>query len=224
MYKALFYKEWIKTKRVIFLSAIILPALIIYTYINTEQMFRLGGHVQTWTNVILKDMSVLPEIAKWFPLFTGLLLALVQYIPEMTDKRMKLTLHLPLPERKIVLSMLLYGTVTLLSAYLLMYLILSMELRFYYTTEIIRSMTWLFLPYFCGGLTAYLLTAWICLEPVWKQRVFNILTGAGGLYLFYIGAKSGAYTTIISYLAVLMVAVFCFPFYSTARFKDGVQK
>jgi hypothetical protein len=224
MFSALFYKEWIKTKRIILLLIIALIALFMYTFINTEQTFRLNGYVQSWANVILKDLSVLPEITKWFPLFAGLLFALVQFIPEMTDKRMKLTLHLPLPEPKIVLSMLTYGFAVLLVVYLIMYMMWSIGLRFYYATEIITFMTWQVAPYFLGGLTSYLFTAWICLEPVWRQRLFNSLAATGGLYLFYMETKQGAYMTFIPYLIVMMIAAFCFPFYSTARFKEGSQK
>jgi hypothetical protein len=224
MFSALFYKEWIKTKRVIFLLVTALVALVIYTFINTGQEFRTGGPVQAWANVILKDLSVLPDVVGWFPLLSGLLLGLVQYIPEMTDKRMKLTLHLPLPEPKIVLSMLAYGVLVLFVMYLFIYTVLSVGLRFYYTTEIIASMIRQVAPYVLGGLTGYLFTAWICLEPVWRQRIFYSLAAVSGLCLFYLNARQGAYMAFIPYLAVLMIAGFCFPFYSTARFKDGAQK
>ncbi|MDR0572670.1 MAG: hypothetical protein LBG96_01330 [Tannerella sp.] len=224
MFSALFYKEWIKTRRVILMTGIILAALIVYTFINTGQMFRISGHVQTWSSVLLKDMSVLPEIAKWFPLLVGLLVGLVQFVPEMTDKRLKLTLHLPLPELKIVLSALLYGAIVLFLIYLLMYMILGAGLRFYYATEIITSMTWQLLPYFLGGLAGYIFTAWVCLEPIWRQRIFNASAAVGGLYLFFMDAKQGAYITFLPYLVALVIVGFCFPFYSAARFKDGAQK
>ena len=224
MFSALFYKEWIKTRRIIFLTGIILTALVIYIFVNTEQILRISGHVQAWSNIILKDASVLPDIAKWFPLFVGILLGLVQFIPEMMDKRLKLTLHLPFPESKIILSMLMYGVVVLLATYFLMYVILSVGLSFYYATEIIASMTWQVSPYFLGGLMSYIFTAWICLEPLWRLRIFNALTAIGGLYLFFMDAKQGAYMTFLPYLAVVVVLGFCFPFYSAARFKDGAQK
>ena len=224
MVSALFYKEWIKTRRIIFLIGIMLAAIFIYTLVNTEQVFRISGHVQVWSNIILKDASILPDIAKWFPLFAGILLGLVQFIPEMTDKRLKLTLHLPLPESKIILLMLLYGIVVLFAVYFLMYAILSVVLSFYYASEIIASMTWQVSPYVLGGLISYIFAAWICLEPLWRLRIFNALTAICGLYLFFMDAKQGAYMTFLPYLVVIVIAGFCFPFYSAARFKDGAQK
>lgn len=223
MSKALFYKEWIKTRRVILLLGIILLALIIYSFINTGQMFRIGGAVQTWTNIILKDMPFLPEVIKWFPLLAGLLLGLVQFIPEMTDKRLKLTLHLPLPEGKILSSMLIYGIISLLILYLLFYLILFFGLQVYYPAEIIKVMNWQIIPYLLGGIGSYFFAAWICLEPTWRQRVFNTLAAIAGISLFYMDAKPGAYVTFIPFLITFVVIGFLFPFYSTSRFKDGAQ-
>jgi hypothetical protein len=223
MLKSLFYKEWIKTKRIILLMGIIAIALIIYTFINTGQMFRVGGALQTWTNVILKDMAILPEIIKWFPLLAGCLLGLVQFVPEMTDKRLKLTLHLPLPESKILSSMLMYGILALLVIYILMYLALNIGLQLYYPSEIICAMTSQILPCFLGGIAAYFFVSWICIEPVWRQRIFNIIIAISGLSLFSFGAKSGAYIPFIPYLIAIVIIGFYFPFYSTARFKDGAQ-
>lgn len=223
MMNALFYKEWMKTRRAFLLTALLLIALIVYTFVNTSQQFRLNGAVSVWSTAVLKDMSILPEVAKWFPLLAALLIGLIQFTPEMIDKRLKLTLHLPLPETKIMTSMLLYGTIVLVALYLLMYMILNIGLRFYYAPEIMTAMTWQLLPQFLGGLTGYVFVAWICLEPTWKQRIFNTLAAIGGLYLFYMETKQGTYNTFLPYLMILMIAAFFFPFYSTARFKDGAQ-
>lgn len=223
MFVALFYKEWIKTKRIILLLGIISISLIIYTFINAAQVFRVGGAVQTWANIILKDMPVLPTVIKWFPLLIGVLIGLVQFIPEMTDKRLKLTLHLPLPETRILSSMLLYGSVVLFSFFLVMYLALFIGLQVYYPSEIVKAMTWQILPSLLGGIISYFFASWICLEPVWRQRVFNTLIAIGGLFLFCIEAKSGAYSLFLPYLICIIIVGFFFPFYSTARFKDGAQ-
>lgn len=95
MFSAIFYKEWIKTRRTVGLILLLLVALLVYALVQMEQTLRVNGAVQAWSAVLLKDMSLVPEVTKWFPLLTGLLLGVAQFIPEMTDKRLKLTLHLP---------------------------------------------------------------------------------------------------------------------------------
>ena len=223
MFKALFYKEWIKTRRLVLLLGILLLTLIAYTFINTGQMFRIGGAVQTWANIILKGMPVLPEVLKWFPLLAGVLFGLVQFIPEMTDKRLKLTFHLPMPESKILTSMLTYGIICISSIFILLYIALFVGLQAYYPMEIISNMSWYLLPYLLGGITAYFLTCWTCLEPIWRQRIFNALIAIAGLSLFYIDAKSGAYLPFLPYLIGIVFIAFTFSFYAAARFKNGAQ-
>ncbi|MDR3117987.1 MAG: hypothetical protein LBU44_00955 [Mediterranea sp.] len=223
MLQALFYKEWIKTRRIILLLLCLMAALLVYAFINTGQAFRMGGAVQVWGNVILKDMSILPSFIQWFPLLAGSLLGWTQFIPEMTDKRLKLTLHLPLPESKILSAMLLYGTVVWLGLFACMYLVLAAGLQPYYAGEMITAMTWTMAPWLLGGILGYYFTCWICLEPVWRRRVLNTLCAIGGLSAYYLSAKSGGYSSFLPYLLLLAVAGFFFPFYSTARFKEGTQ-
>jgi hypothetical protein len=221
MIKALFYKEWIKTKRVILLIGILLAASLVYAFINTGQVFRVNGAVQAWSNIILKNMSVLPDIVQWFPLLAGCLLGVVQFVPEMTNKRLKLTLHLPLPESRILSAMLLYGIVVLLACYLVLYLVLSVGMQSFYASEIIGLMAYEVVPWCLGGITAYLFTAWICIEPSWLQRVCSAIVAAGGLSLFYLDEMPGAYASFIPVLVVIAIIGFLFPFYSAARFKEG---
>lgn len=223
MLKALFYKEWIKTRRVIYLLALLSIALIAYTFIHNEQMIRVGGALQTWANIVLKAMPILPQVVDWFPLLAGTLLALVQFVPEMTDKRLKLTLHLPLPEGQIVRSMMLYGSLILTLMFLFFYAALAIGLQRYYATEIIAAMSYQLIPCLLAGLTAYFFASWICLEPNWRQRVMSAICAIGGLAIYYFNAKPGAYLPLLPWLIVLTLVAFYFPFYSTARFKEGVQ-
>lgn len=220
---SLFYKEWIKTRQIIGVLIVLMVAIVSYTLITINQAFRIDGAVIAWSNAVLKDASLVPAIVMWFPLLAGVLLGLVQYVPEMVNKRLKLTLHLPLPEVRIVNSMLAYGLMVLLGVLLLFYFGLSVQLHVYYVAEIVQAFTLKILPWLLGGITAYLFTAWICLEPNWGQRICNSLGAIAGLSLFYIHAKSGAYTPSLVILLIIMIVSLSYPLYSTARFKEGVQ-
>ncbi|WP_418895465.1 hypothetical protein [Limibacterium fermenti] len=221
-YVTIFYKEWVKTHKAILLIAFVFVGFIAYTFINVSQMFRINGAVQTWFNVIVKDITLLGQM-QWLPLLAGMLLALSQYVPEMVDKRLKLTLHLPLPERKIMWVMMAYGAAVLVTLFVLTYLILALWLGIYYPREIVVSAVWASLPWFLAGLTAYFCVAWISLEPVWRQRIGDALIAVCLLSLFFFNAKSGAYVPFVFYGAAIVVAVSVLPLYSMFRFKDGVQ-
>jgi len=223
MFQALFYKEWVKTRRIIILIGAIFAGIIIYSFINTGQTFRIGGSVQAWADIILKDAPVFPSIIQWLPLLTALLLAFAQFVPEMTNKRLKLSLHLPMPETKIISTMLCYGLVILVIIYLITYIILITGLSFYYPQEIRILAFWKSLPWFIAGLTGYLLATWICLEPVWSQRIYNAFISICILALFFIRAQSGAYLPLLYVLAIIVIIGFGLPFYSATRFKEGKQ-
>ncbi|MDR1883386.1 MAG: hypothetical protein LBR26_11495 [Prevotella sp.] len=223
MIQALLFKEWIKTRRAVTLIGVIFVAMIFYALINTGQLFRVGGAVQTWSNIILKDMPVLPGFAQWLPVLSGLLLGISQFVPEMSDKRLKLTLHLPLTETKILTVLLLFGLSVLLFIFLSSYLLLSFFFSFYYPAEIIEAMIWNSLPHFFAGVFGYLFASWISMEPVWRQRTGYALASVGFFTFLFIRSVSGAYAPFIPYLAVLLILCFFFPFHSMYRFKDGAQ-
>lgn len=222
MLQALFYKEWIKTRKVILVATILFACFITYSFINIEQLFRINGAVQTWVNIILKDITLLSGL-EYLPILFGILLALAQYVPEMTNKRLKLTLHLPLSETKTIFSMLLYGFVTLIILFVITYGILISGMNCYLPREIIMASVWTSLPWFFAGIIGYFLSAWICIEPVWRQRIFNTIIGICLLSFFFIDSKSGAYASFLPYMVICLILVFFYPFYSMSRFKDGIQ-
>lgn len=221
MFKALCYKEWAKTKRIIWLLAFVFVAFLIYSFINTDQQFRLAGAVEVWSTIAIKDLFILPDWTDKLPVLAGLLLGLAQFVPEMTDKRLKLTLHLPLPEDKILSNMLLYGVMVLLAFYIITYTILFAGLSSYFPREIMTAMLLRSIPWLLAGLVGYLLAAWVCFEPVWKQRVINALVSVATLSFFFFPAHSGAYLPFLPYLVLFTLVSFSFPFYSASRFKEG---
>ena len=222
MYNALFYKEWVKTWKLIALATIVFGGSITYSFISITQDLRVSGAIDVWESVIMKDLPLLPTL-KWLPLLVSVLLALAQYVPEMQDKRLKLTLHLPLPESGIVLFMLSYGITILLSIYIISYIILLSGLSIWFPSEFVLSSFYTTAPWFLAGLSAYLLTTWVCLEPVWKHRIINAVFAVSGLSLFFIDARSGGYNLFLPYLLVFTVLGLLFPFYSVIRFKEGAQ-
>ncbi|MCC8020043.1 MAG: hypothetical protein LIO85_09775 [Rikenellaceae bacterium] len=223
MFGAFFYKEWIKTRRSVLLAAALMTAAVVYSFLNVGQEFRVFGAVAAWNNVITKDTSLLPTIMQWLPAVVGVLVAVSQFVPEMTDKRLKLTLHLPLGENRIVCALLTYGVAVTGALFVVTNIALVAGMSVYYPGAIVAGMFLRSLPWFLCGVFAYLVTAWVVLEPLWRQKILNGLAGACLCYFFLIGAPSGAYVRFLPWLIVLTIVGFSFPFYSAARFKQGVQ-
>lgn len=224
MWRALFYKEWIKTRLAAIITAGIVAAMVAYAFIESEQNFRTDGAVMVWNAVITKDLSLLPGLLRWAPAFTALLFGLAQFVPEIVDKRIKLTFHLPMSETKILATMLAYGLTVLTAVYEVAYIVLAAGFSVGYPSEIVAGMCLRSLPWFMAGICVYLLTTWVCMEPLWRWKIAYSLLLAILVAVFFINAPSGAYAPFLPWLAGLTVVFFAFPFHSAARFKDGAQK
>ena len=205
-----------------FVALILFALVLIYTFINIQQAFRVSGATVVWTETILKDICML-NYFEWLPLIVSVLFGIVQFYPEMSNKRLKLTLHLPMSENKILLGLLTYGFCCLASLFVLTIVTLTLGLNVYYPSEIVSYMLLSSLPWFLSGIAAYFLIVWICIEPVWRQRVFNTIIGGIFISYFMLSAKSGAYIYFIPYLILVAIASFLFTYYSMYRFKEGAQ-
>ena len=222
MWKSIIYKEWTKTRNAIIMIVVVFLGLGIYSFMKINEGIRLSGIVEVWETAIQKDL-VFFSYFKYLPLIAGILLAITQYIPELQSKRLKLTLHLPMSENNILLTMLLYG-VTVISLLLLVSLpLLLWGLHQRFPGEIVHAAFQQLMPWILAGPAAYLISSWVCLEPQWKQRIMNIVPGLLFLSFFLLDAKSGAYCSFNPALIIVLMVSFFFPFYSTARFKEGVQ-
>jgi hypothetical protein len=222
MYKSLIYKELIKTRSAIGVIAAVFLGIGIYSFMKISENIRLLGIVNAWENIIQKDSTLFPHF-ECLPLVAGIVLAVSQYVPELQFKRLKLTLHLPLNENRIMLTMLLYGVSVVLLLLIITMPLLLTGLSRTFPAEIVCSAFRQLTPWFLAGPAAYLLTAWICLEPLWKQKMLNAVSGIIALSFFLLPAVSGAYRPFIPCLIFFVVAAFFFAFYSAARFKEGVQ-
>ena len=150
-------------------------------------------------------------------------MAVVQFVPEMQQKRLKLTLHLPYPQRRMIILMLGAGLVQVLGIFLLNNAVLWIYLQSILAPELVSRILLTALPWYLCGLTGYLLAAWICLEPTWYRRIVNLLIAAGVIRIFYLGTTPEAYNCFLIGLALYVVVIVLLPQLSVARFKQGCQ-
>lgn len=220
--KALSYKEWMKTRKLVGGWILLLAAVSVYAYIDLTYTIRMNEAVNVWFGILFQGTSVSALLMYLLPL-AGISLAIVQFVPEMTQKRFKLTLHLPTSESRLVSSMLLFGYGVLGVLYLCCLVFLSLLVSRVLPFEGVSMMLSQVLPWTAAGLAGYGFTAWICIEPCWKQRAMNMLMAAGLLSVCFVSVYPEAYAGFGWGMAVLVAASFVFPFYSCIRFKQGVQ-
>ena len=222
MIKAIFYKEWIKMRWFCLVAALFLAGFTAYALLRVQRVITFKGAAHIW-EVMLEKEVVFVDILQYLPVLLGVLLALVQFIPEMTHKRLKLTLHLPFPQRKMILLMMGVG----LAALAVLSAVQAFVLWCYFHTllapELVSRILLTLLPWYLAGLALYPLAAWVCLEPTWRRRVADILVAVGVCRLFFLSETPQAYDGMLPWPLALLLCVLFFPLLSVYRFKQGCQ-
>ena len=222
MKKAIFYKEWIKTHRYFWLALIVSSVFVIYALLQLQRVIGFKGVEHLW-EILLSRETVFIELLTYVPLAIGVLLALVQFVPEIQQKRLKLTLHLPYPQRSMIGLMLAAGLVQLWIIFVLNYLTLWAYLQSILAPELVARILLTSLPWYLCGITGYLFAAWICLEPTWKRKILNFFISCGIIRIFFLSNVPQAYDGFIWILLLFTGFTFILPWLSVTRFKAGKQ-
>ena len=222
MKKMIFYKEWIKTRWYILAAAAVLALGTSYVLLNLGKAAQFKGNSFLWSYVIAQD-SVLIEPLKYLPFILGGLLAAVQMLPELSGKRLKLTLHLPYPQQKTIMLMCLYGIVALAILFAVQAAAVSIALNCWIAPELVCRIMKTAAVWYLAGFVSYIWCAAVCLEPSWKMRSLLLVLLAGMAHLLFISPVPESYNGFFPWLALYSSAGLSMAFYGIARFKEGVQ-
>lgn len=222
MEKALFYKEWIKTRRIFWLALTIGVVLAVYAVMGIRRIEISKGVEHVYMIMLMKDQTFV-DVLKYFPLIIGIVVGIIQMYPEMTQKRLKLTLHLPFPQNRLIAIMLATGFGQLL----LIFAIQIAVVGIYYSTIVPHELVWrvvlTVMPWYMCGLNAYLFVAAVCLEGTWRMRVILGLVALGMLSLYFKQPVPEAYNGFLPMLTVMVLLTVSLVYRSVSRFKEGRQ-
>ena len=193
-------------------AAVAVLGFTVYALLRVERAVDFRGAAHVWQIMIDKE-TVFIEPLRLLPALAGIATALVQFIPEMSQRRLKLTLHLPFPQRGMILVMAAAAQAAMVLGYMHRLLALELTARAMITA----------VPWWAAGLTLYMLTAWICLEPTWRRRVLYLLMTAGVARMFFLSDVPRAYDGMLPWMAALWLFSLLLPLLSVDRFKQGCQ-
>ncbi|MGL5730106.1 MAG: hypothetical protein ACRCX5_03185, partial [Bacteroidales bacterium] len=172
--KAVFYKEWIKTKLVFWLFMAISIAYLLYNIGIWYRVDTVKGAGHLWDIVLSRD-TIFIQNFRFVPIAFGVILALFQYTPEMRERRLKLTLHLPVNHTSMTWMMLSYGA-SIYGIYTLLLMVFTASAAWYYfPSEIISRILATTFVWFIAGMCSYFLTARIVLEETRKYSIIHFL-------------------------------------------------
>ena len=220
MLKSIFIKEWLKTRLAVCLILASTTGLIGYLLLSLRSTITTSGAVETIATMIGRDM-IFVNLMQFVPLLAGVCLAVVQWLPEMQNKRIKLTLHLPVSYTWSIGLMLAYGICCLVLTDVLNLSLLWAVEAVWLPAELIRHTLLTMLTWYIGGIAGYLFVSWIILEPVWKMRVGAMCIAAALLALFFLTPQPEVYNRFLPLLVLLTASCVLLPYYSIYRFKTG---
>ena len=219
----MFYKEFIKTRWAALCILLLSNGFAAYVLLRLYRAAGMMGAGHIWAVMLEHDEPFFAGILEYVPLVAGLVLACVQFFPEMYHKCLKLTLHLPCSHLRMMFQMLGYGLGVLLVSFGLNYLIMWLGMRSILPPELYSRMLLVALPWYLAGLVAYLMCAWTILEGAWSRRLLNLIMMVLCLKVFFMSNIPGAYLPFLPWLVVFVLACLLLPWISIDRFKHGIE-
>lgn len=213
-------KEWLKTRRVFVMSMLTAAAVAVYAVLSMKRLIELKGVDHLWLIMLLKD-NMFIDIIKYVPLAVGIATGVAQMVPEVTQKRLKLTLHLPYPQGRLVLLMLLAGMAELIIIYVVQAAIIAVYDFTILPAELVSRVMLTTVPWYIAGFNAYLFVAAICLEGTWGRRMIIALLGVAVLMIYFLQPVPEAYNGLIPGMIIFTAALTLLSFGSVIRFKEG---
>ena len=163
MFKSILLKEWAKTGRCFLCMVAVVAAVVAWQMIDISKTVDFQGISSLWEDMLEHD-SVLISMLQYLPPVAGLVLAVAQYVPEVQQKRLKLTLHLPYPQTRMMLIMYGYGMVLLCLVALCQTMALHIFMRHYLPGVLVSVIIQSTLPWHLAALMAYTWVAAVALS------------------------------------------------------------
>jgi hypothetical protein len=179
MFTSIAYKEWLKIRWTYLAMIAVLLGVIITILLDLRHLMTMERPTNVWSYIILMQYPFYGPM-RYIPLLVGCAIAVAQFVPEVVQSRLKLSLHLPLGENRVLLWMVAYGAVVVAALFIVAALaLIAIALRTF-PLEVTWSMVLTMAPWYLAGMTGYFLTAIVVVEPRWVRRAIYLIIG----YLF----------------------------------------
>lgn len=183
MFKSIFLKEWLKIKYPLFFLLIF--SIFILSYFAFDLNFQFSTiepESMMWYRFIHLEHK--PHfILYYFYLFVGIIVATSQFLPEIIQKRVKVTLHLPLNIFQNIFLHLLIGIIFICSIITLFSISLLRIISDYYPKEIVQVVFEDSLFFSLISLLTYIFISLVIME---QNRIKQLLKAVFTfLFLFY---------------------------------------
>ena len=222
LFAATLYKEWIKLRLYWVLLLVGSAGFAAFLCLRLRNVHQFHDAVSIWSAWIFKGYLFFASF-QYVPLGAGVVLGALQFLPETLSKRVRLVLHLPLGEERVISHHLLAGILLLTLIFAPAVALFGITSWLYFPVEFQRNLALTLAPWLLAGYAGYLLTATLLLENAWRHRVFYLLLGGATLRLFYLGEFYDVYLRVLPGFVFWTAALFTLPLFSSYRFRKGLE-
>lgn len=154
MLKAIIYKEWLKTRGVFLIGLLLSVCMAGFEILSMNRVGTVKGVEHIWQIMLMKDNMFVNHLT-FIPLAVGVGVGLAQMLPEMVQKRFKLTLHLPYSQNRMVLAMLAVGLAEIVVVSVVTSVIVVVYDMRVLAPELVSRVVLTMSPWFVAGVVAY---------------------------------------------------------------------
>ena len=203
IFAGVFFKECIKTRLCMLALSVFSLAYMAWIWLGVHRLFLLDHPEIVWYRVM--DLGQIPYAAlAALPVTCACVFCCCQFLPEIRDERLRISLHLPCGMALLMLAHFLFGLLFLALLYLLDGLLLTLILQRHFPQEAVHMAQLTSLPWFLAGFFAYLCTAHTLLEPQHRSRLMGLLLGLGLCTPLLVKTTPGALAPALPWFALLL--------------------
>lgn len=199
--KPIYFKEFLKIRWSWMTLMAFNVLLMAYVCIETRRLFALDHAEMVWYRVMHLNQIHYFHL-KYAPALTGMVLAVIQYLPEMTGERLRLSLHLPVSAHRLIMAHVLVGLTAVGMVIALDLGALALVTAIFFPGEAVAVAVWTALPWNLAGLATYLGVTLALLEPNYRVKLFNMAIAAGVAGLFLYPSEPGGYAHLLFFLCL----------------------
>ncbi len=222
MFKALAYKEWLKVRWAYAISFLIGLIVLLVINLNMRAIVEFNNANTIWNYIVFKGYMFFSQL-EYIPILVALILGFAQFLPEVQNLRLKLSLHLPLKENSTLLFMLTYGFLLLLSQYIIFAILLTLISVKFFPSEITVAMLITVVPWFLAGMATYFVVSVTLVEQLWLRRIIIAIFGFGFIDILMSGDSYGQYLYVIPHYVIFTLLLGYLIILAGFRFKRGVR-
>ncbi|TYT74401.1 hypothetical protein [Desulfobotulus mexicanus] len=220
MIRAFIFKEWLKLRWAFLGLSLLGLGFLVFINHSLYREFAAGPAVPIWQNLVERQVMFFAGI-KYFGVLAGLVTALVQWLPDIPNRGLRLQLHLPFPQMQGMAIVVFCGALTMIFVCVQILFLLLVITQYYFPWPVVRAVGLTVIPWMLAGLPVYAMTGALLLDTSPVRKVVYGLIGWQMASLYLAGCGYAGFEGVLGLYGLMALLMLFAPFIPAERFKRG---